>query len=95
MLTLNKETFYKLSGLLLLCCALSDTEYTSMGETYTGSDVPDSIYMNQPLTRTLKWLLFFISSKRSDGHGSNGSDECQNKQTVGDKTKKKMNVSER
>lgn len=27
-------------------------------------------------------------------HGSNGADECQNKQTVGDKRKKKMNVSE-
>lgn len=38
---------------------------------------------------------FSFPSKSSDGHGSNGSDECQNKQTVGDKTMKKMNVSER
>lgn len=35
-----------------------------------------------------------FSPNRADGHGSNGAGECQNKQTAGDKTKKKMNVSD-
>lgn len=39
--------------------------------------------------------VFHFPQKKSDGHGSNGADECQNKQTVEDKTKKKMNVSEK
>lgn len=38
-------------------------------------------------------VFHFSQADRSDGHGSNGADECQNKQTVGDKTKK-INVSE-
>lgn len=39
--------------------------------------------------------VFHFPQKKSDGHGSNCADECQNKQTVEDKTKKKMNVSEK
>lgn len=38
---------------------------------------------------------FHFARRDQMGTGSNGADECQDKQTVGDKTEKKMNVSER
>lgn len=71
----------KLGDISVMC---SNTDYTRMGPC-------DRLY-NLKLEHH---CCFSFSSKRSDGHDSNGTDESQNKQTAGDKMERKMNVSER